>query len=92
MDVLKKSPMSTMQNLTQTEEYAKYAVANIQQRFVDMLEIKSKMIIKKNDSADTPNGVDVKCARVNTGGNMKSTCVVPVNLTYNCSGKIVKNT
>ena len=45
---------------------------------------------KKNDSADTPNGVDVKRARVNTGGNMKSMCVVPVNLTYSCSGKIVK--
>ena len=90
MDVLKKSPMSIMQNLTQTEEYAKYEMANIQQHFVDTLETKSKMIIKKNDSADTPNGVDVKCARVNTGGNMKSTCVVPVNLTYSCSGKIVK--
>ena len=36
-----------MQNLVQTEEYAKYAMANIQQHFMDMLERKSKMIIKK---------------------------------------------
>ena len=47
MDVLKKSPRSIMQNLVQTEEYAKYAMANIQQHFMDMLERKSKMIIKK---------------------------------------------
>ena len=45
---------------------------------------------QKNDSADTPNGVDVKCATVNTGGNVISTCVVPVNLTYSRSGEIVK--
>ena len=47
MDVLKKSPRSIMQNLVQTEEYAKYAMANIQQHFMDMLERKSKMIFKK---------------------------------------------
>ena len=47
MDVLKKLPMSTMQNLVQTDEYAKYAMANIQQHFMNMLEIKSKMIIKR---------------------------------------------
>ena len=35
---------------------------------------------QENDSVDTPNGVDVKCATVNTGGNMISMCVVPVNL------------
>ena len=45
---------------------------------------------QKNDSADTPNEVDVKCATVNTGGNVISMCVVPVNLTYGCSRKTVK--
>ena len=35
-----------MQNLVQTEEYAKYVIANMQQNFMDMLERKSKMIIK----------------------------------------------
>ena len=44
MDVLKKSPRLIMQNLQQTEEYAKYAIENIQQHFMDMLERKSKMI------------------------------------------------
>ena len=47
MDVLKKSPRSIMQNLVQIEEYAKYAMANIKQHFMDMLERKSKMIIKR---------------------------------------------
>ena len=42
---------------------------------------------QKNDSADE---VDVKCATVNTGGNVVSMCMVPVNLTYGCSGKTVK--
>ena len=46
-DVLKKSPRSIMQNLVQTEEYAKYVIANMQQNFMDMLERKSKMIIKR---------------------------------------------
>ena len=36
-----------MQNLQQTEEYAKYAIENIQQYFMDMLERKSKMISKR---------------------------------------------
>ena len=46
---------------------------------------------QKNDKADIPNGVvDVKYATVNTGGNVRSTCVVPVNLRYSCSGKTVK--
>ena len=45
---------------------------------------------QKDDGADAPNGVDVKCAIVNTGGNVVSMCVVPVNLTYSCFGKIVK--
>ena len=49
MDVLK-------QNLVETEEYAKYAVGNILQQyavvnilrhFIDMLERKSKKIIKR---------------------------------------------
>ena len=47
MDILKKSPRSIMQNFVQTEEYARYAMANIQQDFIDMLERKSKMIIKR---------------------------------------------
>ena len=47
MDVFKKSPRSIMQNLVQTEEYARYAMANIQQHFMDMLERKSEMIIKR---------------------------------------------
>ena len=47
MDVLKKSPRSIMKNFMQTEEYARYAMANIQQHFMDMLERKSKMIIKR---------------------------------------------
>ena len=45
---------------------------------------------RKNDSADTPNGVDVRCATVNTGGNVISVCMVPVNLRYSHSGKTVK--
>ena len=36
-----------MQNLVQTEEYAKYALANIQQYLMDMLERRNKMIIKR---------------------------------------------
>ena len=36
---------------------------------------------QNNDSADTPNGFDVKCATVNIGGNVINMCVVPVNLT-----------
>ena len=47
MDVLKKSPRSIMQNLVQTEEYARYTMANIQQHFMDMLERKRKMIMKR---------------------------------------------
>ena len=47
VDVLKMSSRSTMQNLVQTEEYAKYAISNIQQHFMDMLERNSKMIIKR---------------------------------------------
>ena len=47
VNVLKMSPRSTMQNLVQTEEYAKYAISNIQQHFMDMLERNSKMIIKR---------------------------------------------
>ena len=46
-DVLKKSPRSIMQNLVQTEEYAKYVIANMQLNFMHMLERKSKMIIKR---------------------------------------------
>ena len=45
---------------------------------------------QKSDSADAPNGVDVKCATVNAGGNVISMYVVPVNLTYSCSGKTMK--
>ena len=45
---------------------------------------------QKNDCADTPNGVDVKCATVSTGGNVISMCVVPVILTYSHSGKTAK--
>ena len=45
---------------------------------------------QKNDCADTPNGVDAKCAKVNTGGNVISMCVVPVILRYSHSGKTVK--
>ena len=47
MDVLKKSPRSIIQNLVQTEEYARYAMVNIQQHFMDMLERKSEIIIKR---------------------------------------------
>ena len=47
MDVLKKLPISIIQNLVQTEEHARYAMANIQQHFMDMLERKSKIIIKR---------------------------------------------
>ena len=47
MNVLKKSLRSIMQNPVQTEEYARYAMANIQKHFMDMLERKSKMIIKR---------------------------------------------
>ena len=47
MNFLEKSPRSIMQNLVQTEEYAKYVIANMQQNFMDMLERKSKMIIKR---------------------------------------------
>ena len=43
MHVLKKSPRSLMQNLVQTEKYARYAMAIIQQHFI---ERKSRMIIK----------------------------------------------
>ena len=46
-DVLKKSTRNVMQNLVQKEEYAKYAMANILQHFMDMLDRKSKMIIKR---------------------------------------------
>ena len=46
-DVLKKSPRSIIQNLVQTEEYARYEMANIQQHFMDMLERKSEIIIKR---------------------------------------------
>ena len=45
---------------------------------------------QKDDNADTPNGVDVKCVTVNTGGGVINMCVVPVNLTYNRFGKVVK--
>ena len=41
MDVLKKSPRNIMQNLAQTEEYAKHVMANIQQHLMDMLERKT---------------------------------------------------
>ena len=47
MDVLKKSPRSIIQNLVQTEEYARYEMANIQQHFMDMLERKGEIIIKR---------------------------------------------
>ena len=47
MDVLKKLPRSIMQSLVQTEEYAKYEMARIQQHFMDILERKSKIIIKR---------------------------------------------
>ena len=47
MDVLKKSPRSIIQNLVQTEEYARYEMANIQQHFMDMLERKSEIRIKR---------------------------------------------
>ena len=47
MDVLKKSPRSIIQNLVQTGEYARYEMANIQQHFMDMLERKSEIIIKR---------------------------------------------
>ena len=46
MDGLKKSPRSIIQSLVQAEKYAKCEVANIQQHFMDMLERKSKTIIK----------------------------------------------
>ena len=36
-----------MQNLVQTEEYAKYATSKVQQHFMDMLERKNKMILKR---------------------------------------------
>ena len=45
---------------------------------------------QKNGSADTPNRVDVKCATVNTSGNVISMCLVPVNLRYSHSGTTVK--
>ena len=45
---------------------------------------------QKDDSADTPNGVDVKCATVNTGGNVISMYVGPVNLRCSSSGKTAK--
>ena len=32
----------------------------------------------------------MKCATINTGGNVISMCVVPVNLIYSCSEKIVR--
>ena len=41
-----------------------------------------------NDSAATPNGVDVKCATVNTVGNVISMCVVPLNLRYSHFGNM----
>ena len=47
MDVLKKSPRSIMQNLVQIIEDARYAMANIQQDFMDMSERKSKRIIER---------------------------------------------
>ena len=47
LDVLKKLPRSIMPNLLQTKEYAKYAMENIQQHLMDMLERKNKMIIKR---------------------------------------------
>ena len=34
-----------MQNLVQTEEYARYAMTNIQQHFMDKLARKSKVMI-----------------------------------------------
>ena len=37
------------------------------------------------------DGVDMKCATVNTCGNVTNMCVVPVNLTYSRSGKIAKS-
>ena len=33
---------------------------------------------------------NVRCATVNTGGNVISMCMVPVNLKYSHSGKTVK--
>ena len=47
MNFLEKSPRSIMQNLVQTEEYAKYATSKVQQHFMDMLERKNKMILKR---------------------------------------------
>ena len=41
-----------------------------------------------NDSADTLTGVGVKCATVNTIGNVISMCVVPLNLRYSHFGKM----
>ena len=45
---------------------------------------------QKNGSIDTPNGFDVKCATLSTGGIMIRMCVVPVSLTYSRYGRIVK--
>ena len=45
---------------------------------------------QKNDSADTPNLVDVKYATVNNDANVISKCVVPVNLPFSHSEKTVK--
>ena len=41
-----------------------------------------------NDSADAPTGVGVKCATVNTVGNVISMCVVPLNLRYSHFGNM----
>ena len=84
VNVLKKSPRNIMQNLVQTEEYPTILHGYVRK--------KKQNDNEKNDSADTPNGVDVKCATVNTSGNVISMCVVPVNLTYSCSGKTVRET
>ena len=89
MDVLKKSPKSIMQNLVQIIEDARYAMANIQQDFMDMSERKSKRIIERM-IAQIHQMENVRCATVNTGGNVISMCMVPVNLKYSHSGKTVK--
>ena len=51
---------------------------------------KSKNDNQKNDSVDTPNGIDVKCATVSTHRNVINMCMIPVNLRYGSTGKTAK--
>ena len=84
MDVSKKSPRSANRRI------CKVCNSKHPTTFHGYVRKKKQNDNQKSDSADTPNGVDVKCATFNTGGNVIRMCLVSVNLTYSCSGKTGK--